>query len=93
MSKFILRRFIFSIPVLFGILVVTFVMLRSIPGDPCRAIVGEKATDETCDAFIARYGLDAPLPEQFRIYLTDALPPCATGSIGTWSRTISLAWM
>lgn len=69
MLKFIIRRFISSIPVLFGILLVTFAMLRSIPGDPCRAILGERATDEICNAFAERYGLNKPLPEQLMIYL------------------------
>jgi peptide/nickel transport system permease protein len=60
MSTFILRRLILAIPVLFGILLVTFALGRSIPGDPCRAMLGEKATDEVCDAFIQRFGLDKP---------------------------------
>lgn len=72
MAKFILRRFLFSIPVLFGILVLTFALLRSIPGDPCRAILGERATAEVCDAFAERYGLNKSIPEQFGIYIARA---------------------
>jgi peptide/nickel transport system permease protein len=59
--------------VLLGILLVTFVLLRSIPGDPCRAILGEKATDEICDAYAQRYGLDKSIPEQLSIYMGRAL--------------------
>jgi len=73
MAKFILRRFFYSIPVLFGILILTFLLLRSIPGDPCRAILGEKATDEVCNSFAERYGLNKSIPEQFGIYLGRAL--------------------
>lgn len=71
MTTYILRRVLSSIPVLFGILFVTFALGRLIPGDPCRAILGEKATDVVCDAFIARYGLDKPIPTQFAIYIAD----------------------
>ena len=39
------------IPVLLGIIFVTFVLVRSIPGDPCTAMLGEKASPEACAAF------------------------------------------
>jgi len=54
---------------LFGILLVTFALARLIPGDPCRAILGEKATDAVCDRFIQEKGLDKPIPVQFGVYL------------------------
>jgi peptide/nickel transport system permease protein len=58
MAKYILRRLILTIPVIFGILLLTFAMLRMVPGDPCRAILGERATDEICDPFLERMGRD-----------------------------------
>ena len=73
MFTYIIRRIIYSIPVLFGILAVTFTIARLIPGDPCRAMLGEKATDAVCDEFIHRYGLDKPILEQFIIYVGDIL--------------------
>lgn len=73
MGTFILRRLILSIPVLLGILFLTFALTRLLPGDPCRAALQEKATDEACDAFNKRYGLDEPIPTQFSIYLQDFL--------------------
>ncbi|MCB9451601.1 MAG: ABC transporter permease [Anaerolineaceae bacterium] len=69
MSTFVLRRIALAVPVLIGILIVTFIMLRSIPGDPCRAVLGERATDEVCDAYAERYGLNKPITEQLVIYL------------------------
>jgi peptide/nickel transport system permease protein len=69
MFQYIVRRIFLSIPVLFGILLVTFAMARLIPGDPCRAILGEKATDAVCDRFIREKGLDKPIHVQFGIYL------------------------
>ena len=71
MTQYFIRRAFFSIPVLFGILLVTFALARVIPGDPCRAILGEKATDAVCDRFIHENGLDKPIPEQFVIYLDE----------------------
>jgi len=69
MSAFILRRLVLSIPVIIGILVFTFALNRLIPGDPCVALYGEKATDAICDAFAARYGLDQPILTQLGIYM------------------------
>ncbi|MCG3210655.1 MAG: Dipeptide transport system permease protein DppB [Anaerolineae bacterium] len=69
MGQYIARRAVLAIPVLIGILFVTFALARLIPGDPCRAVLGEKATDEICDAFFKRVGLDQPIPVQFGIYL------------------------
>jgi len=68
MTRFIIRRLISSIPVLFGVILLVFVLVRIIPGDPCTATYGEKATPALCAAFEVRYGLDRPLPEQFVIY-------------------------
>ena len=69
MITFILRRVLSSIPVLFGILFVTFAIARLIPGDPCRAILGEKATDAICEDFLHRHGLDRPIHIQFITYV------------------------
>ena len=73
MSQFLLRRFVLAIPVLIGILLVTFALGRMIPGDPCIAQLGERATDEICDAFNKRNGLDEPIPIQFGIYMMNIL--------------------
>jgi peptide/nickel transport system permease protein len=71
MPQFIIRRVLSSIPVLFGILFITFALARLLPGDPCRAALGERATDKVCDAFMKRNGLDRSIPIQFGIYLRD----------------------
>lgn len=82
MSKFLLQRLIMTVPVLFGILLVTFVLGRLIPGDPCRATLGEKATDAVCDDFMERHGLNEPIPVQFIYYIRNL----AQGDLGTSSR-------
>lgn len=73
MGQYIARRVVLAIPVLIGILFVTFALARLIPGDPCRAVLGERATDKVCDAFMERNGLNEPIPVQFGIYLKQVL--------------------
>jgi peptide/nickel transport system permease protein len=68
MFQYIIRRLLMSIPVLIGILIVTFSLGRLIPGDPCKALLGEKATQQVCDRFKHEQGLDQPIPVQFVIY-------------------------
>ena len=71
MGAYILRRTLASIPVLFGILIITFILARSIPGHPCEMILGEKATWEMCENLLKAKGLDKPIPIQFGIYLQE----------------------
>jgi peptide/nickel transport system permease protein len=89
MFQYIVRRLLLAIPVLFGILLVTFVLARLIPGDPCRAILGEKATQEVCDRFIHEHGLDQPIYVQFVIYMKDVLRGNFGDSI-RYSRPVSI---
>lgn len=79
MVRFIARRLLLSVPVLLGIIFLVFALPRLLPGDPCRALLGERATDAICDAFATRYGLDQPLPVQFVFYLGQL----ARGDLGT----------
>src|SRR5512147_1046843 len=73
MGQYLLRRTLLAIPVLIGIIFVTFVLVRAIPGDPCRAMLGEKATKTTCDAFMARFGLNDSVIVQFGRYAQNLL--------------------
>jgi peptide/nickel transport system permease protein len=76
--RFVLRRLLVTIPVLFGIVFLVFALARLVPGDPCRAVLGERATDAVCNDFIIRYGLDQPIPIQFGRYLEQL----ASGDLG-----------
>jgi len=89
MLQYTARRLLSSIPVLFGILLVTFALARMIPGDPCTAILGEKATREVCERFIRERGLDQPIYVQFGIYMQDVLQGDFGNSI-RFSRPVSL---
>ena len=79
MVQYALRRILLAIPVLFTILVVVFALARSIPGDPCKSILGEKASAATCEKFAQDYGLDKPITTQFGIYLQNVMK----GDLGT----------
>jgi peptide/nickel transport system permease protein len=78
MIQYSIRRIVAAIPVIFGVLLLVFILARVIPGDPCRAILGEKATQEACEDFNRRKGLDQPLPVQFVYYIRDL----AQGDLG-----------
>ena len=69
MTQFIVRRFLLLLPVLVGILFVTFALARLIPGDPCFAMLGEKATPEQCAQFRERFGLNDSIVVQFGRYM------------------------
>src|SRR5512147_69150 len=78
MINYAIRRILAAVPVIFGILVVTFTLGRLIPGDPCYAILGERATPDACKRFMTAKGFDQPISTQFGIYLRDV----ATGNLG-----------
>ncbi len=73
MIQYSIRRILASFPVLLGILIATFILARLIPGDPCKAILGEKATQEICAQFAERYGLNKPIYVQLGIYMGNVL--------------------
>lgn len=79
MTSYIVRRLLVSIPVVFAIVLTVFVLARVLPGDPCTATLGERATEEQCRQFAIRFGLDQPLPVQFAGYVGQL----ATGDLGT----------
>ena len=63
------RRLALTVPTLFGVLVVTFLLLNVIPGDPVLEMVGERADSATIARLRAELRLDDPLPVQFGHYL------------------------
>ena len=88
MIGYILRRLLVAIPVLIGVVVVVFLLLRLVPGEPCTAILGERASPEACERFNEANGLNEPIHVQLAIYAGDAL----TGDFGEsirFSRPVS----
>src|SRR5688572_7684212 len=71
MFNYLISRILQGILVIFLISIVTFVIMRMIPGDPVRLLLGEgaiKMTQEQMDAVRARWGLDRPYYEQYLIW-------------------------
>lgn len=68
MTRFIIRRLLLSIPTLFGVLVVAFLLLYVAPGDPVESMIGERADSATIVRLRAQLHLDDPLPLRFVHY-------------------------
>src|ERR1700736_5661285 len=77
------RRLALALLVVFGVIVVTFVISRLIPGDPARLMAGEHASLETVQHMRHVLGLDRPLPDQFAAYLAKL----GAGDLGLSIRT------
>jgi peptide/nickel transport system permease protein len=73
------------IPILLGVSLVTFIIVRSIPGDPVRVLLGADArsTPEQIENIRRAYGLDQPLPVQYLKWLQHVV----TGDLGQSLRT------
>lgn len=82
-ARYAAQRLLMMVGILFGVLLLTFVLSRVLPGSPVEMMLGAKPTAEQIEAARSQLGLDRPLHEQFFIYLTNA----AHGDFGTSLRT------
>ncbi len=73
MTAFILRRLIYTIPVMLVVSVIVFGILHIAPGDPATMLAGEDARPEDVAAIRAKYGLDQPLYVQYGVWLANAV--------------------
>jgi dipeptide transport system permease protein len=71
MLRLVAKRILAALPNLLGVVVITFVLTRALPGDPAAYFAGGAATPEAVDEVRRALGLDRPLPEQFFRYLAD----------------------
>lgn len=74
MVKFILRRSLYGLLVLFGVVVIVFFLFNVLPGDPARLMLGQRADAESIEVINRDLGLDQPLGVQFALYLNDLMP-------------------
>jgi peptide/nickel transport system permease protein len=83
--KFIAGRLLMLIPVLLGVSLITFIIVRSIPGDPVQVLLGvdQRTTPEQIDAIRKSYGLDQSLPVQYVKWLGHVVQ----GDLGNSLRT------
>ena len=73
MFHFIVRRILQTIPVLFGVIVITFILMYLVPGDPVVSMVGERYDEETIHKLRKELHLDDSLPMQFVHYVSNVL--------------------
>ena len=77
--RFVLYRPLQLVPVLFGISIITFALIRAIPGDPARILLGTKSTPEAIARIRAQFGLDEPLWLQYVYFIKNVF----NGEMGT----------
>ena len=83
MIAHVARRVMVTLPTLLGILIASFFLLHMLPGDPARAVLGQRASEENVRVYRQQAGLDRPLHQQLLSYLDDL----AHGEFGTSHRT------
>ncbi len=89
LTSYIARRLALMVLVVFGVLIITFVISHVIPADPVLAILGGNAPTDKVDALRRQLGLDRPLPQQFVDYLWGAV----RGDLGRSLRTGRPVWV
>ena len=78
MLKVFIDRLLTTIPALIGVVVVSFLLTRVLPGDTAAYFAGPAATKEAVEQVRQKLGLDKPVPEQFVRYVKDL----STGDLG-----------
>jgi len=71
-AVFALRRLLSAIPTLLIVTLIVFAMVKLLPGDPARLILGQEATPQALSELRRSLGLDRPLPQQYLSWLTSA---------------------
>ncbi len=77
------KRLITVIPTLIGVVIVTFLLTRALPGDPAAYFAGPAATKEAVEQVRVSLGLDKPLPIQFVRYVNDLVHGNLGNSLST----------
>ncbi len=69
MVRMILKRMLIAVPSLIGVVIVTFLLTRALPGDPAAYFAGPAATQQAIEEIRVKLGLDQPLIVQFGRYV------------------------
>jgi peptide/nickel transport system permease protein len=70
MHRYVIRRLLLTIPVLFGVATLVFALIHLVPGDPAQSMLGEAASAEEVAQLRHALGLDRPLLAQYQAFLT-----------------------
>jgi peptide/nickel transport system permease protein len=71
--KFVVRRLLLTIPILFIVSILAFTLIHLIPGDPARVILGEEATPQAYEALRQQLNLDKPIIVQYSMWMGNVL--------------------
>ena len=74
MLRYTIRKILYGLAVLAGIVVVVFFLFNILPGDPARMTQGQRSDVQSLEAVRKEFGLDKPIPVQFVYYVNDLLP-------------------
>lgn len=74
MIKYITKKILYGLLVLFGVITVIFFLFNVLPGDPASIMLGQRANKEAVEAIHKDLGTDKPLLEQYSMYLNDLSP-------------------
>lgn len=88
MFRHILRRLLLAIPTLIAVVTIIFLVVRVVPGDAARAVLGDYASEETIQAYREQMGLNDPLWVQYKDYMLGLL----RGDLGDSLITRQPAW-
>lgn len=69
MVRYITKRILLAVPTILGITLITFILVKSIPGDPVSALVGERTSPQVIARNRIRFGLDQPVLVQYWKFL------------------------
>jgi peptide/nickel transport system permease protein len=78
MLRYLVRRLLLLVPILFGVSLLIFFWIRALPGSPAESLLGERATPALVQAYRKRYGLDQPVYKQYWVYVKTTV----TGDLG-----------
>ena len=70
MLNYVIKRLVSTVPVLIGISLLLFFMLRMLPGDPAQVLAGQMATPEEIETIRTQLGLDRPIHVQYVSFLS-----------------------
>jgi peptide/nickel transport system permease protein len=74
MFQYALKKFLYGLAVIAGVVVVVFVLFNILPGDPARMTMGQRSDVQSLEAVRKEFGLDKSKPVQFFLYINDLSP-------------------
>jgi len=83
MGRLIGSRLVAALPGVVGVIIVTFLLTRALPGDPAAYFAGPAATQQAIAEIRHALGLDRSLPEQFLVYVEDLVHGRLGNSLST----------